>query len=136
MKIPGFDRLLASFPRPDDPVGYEGTWRESAVRRRLVPIYSDWIVGFAVDENGQVLYSGDEMSAEYTALTNDRYRHIALAQAAARFPELAQLRPTRRPEDPVCPSCRGTGGVAQYPQLICECGNLGWIPAGSVLEPF
>jgi len=90
----------------------------------------------AVDEIGHVLYSGDEMSAAFTALTNDRYRHIVLAQAAARFPELAQLRPTRRPEDPVCPSCRGAGGVAQYPQLICECGNLGWIPAGSVLEPF
>ena len=90
MRIPGFDRLLASFPRPDDPLGYEGTWREDAVRRRLVPIYSDWVVGFAVDENGHVLYSGDEMSAEYAPLTNNRYRHIVLAQAAARFPELAE----------------------------------------------
>jgi len=71
-----------------------------------------------------------------TRLTNPRYRHIVLAEAARRYPELASLKPLRAPSDPVCPSCKGAGGVAHYPNLICECGNLGWIPLGSVLEPF
>ncbi len=116
-------------------MGYEGTWREDAVKQRLVPIFSDWVVGFAVDEEGQVLCSDAEDSREYRPITNARQRHIVLAQAATRFPELVPLRPQRRPEDPICPSCKGAGGVSQYPDLICACGNLGWIPAGSVLEP-
>ncbi len=135
MKIQGFDRLLASFPRPSDPLGYEGTWREDAVANRFVPIYSDWVMGFALNEDGEPVCS-DANWGHPTRLTNARYCHIVLAEAARRYPELASLKPLRTPNDPVCPSCKGAGGVAQYPNLICECGNLGWIPVGSVLEPF
>jgi hypothetical protein len=135
MKIPGFSQLLASFPRPNDRLGYEGTWRERAVKLGLVPIYSDWVISYAVDEEGQVIATEDDEGRGRTgAVTDIRQRHIVLAWASRGFPELAQLQPLRGPKDPVCPSCKGAGGVAQYPDLICECGNLGWIPAGSALE--
>ena len=133
MKIPGFDRLLASFPRPNDRLGYEGTWRERAVKRRLVPIFSDWVRSYAVDEEGQVIVTEDDEGRETGLVTNVRQRHVILALASRYCPELAPLQPVRNPTDPVCPSCKGAGGVAQYPDLICECGNLGWIPAGSTL---
>jgi hypothetical protein len=134
MTIAGFDQLLASFPLPHDPLGYEGTWRERAVERRLVPIYSDWVVSYAVDEEGQVIATEDDEGRDTGLVTNVRQRHIVLALGSRRFPELALLQPVRGPDDPLCPSCKGAGGVAQYPELICECGNIGWIPAGSTLE--
>lgn len=133
MSIRGFDQSLASVPRPNDPE-YDGTWREAAVGRRLLPVYSDWIVAYAIDEEGQLLYSEDVTWRNPAPLTNARHRHIALAQAALLYPDLAYLRPERQPEDPTCPSCRGAGGLAQYPGLVCECGNIGWIPAGSFLD--
>src|SRR6266540_4272280 len=133
MKIPDFDRLLASFPRPNDRLGYEGTWRERAVKRRLAPVFSDWIRSYAVDEAGQVIVTEDDEGRETGPVSNVRQRHIVLALASRYFPELAQLQPVRTPADSVCPACKGAGGVAQYPDLICECGNLGWIPAGSTL---
>ena len=134
MKIPGFSQLLASFPRPNDQLGYEGTWRERAIKHQLVPIYSDWVVSYAADEEGQVIATEDDEGRETGSVANIRQRHIVLALASRRFPELAKLQPVRGPNDPVCPSCKGAGGVAQYPDLICECGNLGWVPAGSALE--
>ena len=98
-----------------------------------MPVYSDWVVGFALNEDGEPVYSDSDWG-NAKRLTNARYRHIVLAEAARRYNELLFLEPKRTPNDPVCPSCKGAGGVAQYPNLICECGNLGWIPLGSVLE--
>jgi hypothetical protein len=33
-----------------------------------------------------------------------------------------------RPHDAVvCPSCHGSGQAAR-PEVVCECGGLGWVP--------
>ena len=135
MKIPGFELLLRSFPRPGDDLGFHGTWRERAVEHGYLPVYSDWVQGFAINADGQAFYSEDDSWADAKKLTNPRYQHIVLAQAAAVFPELSNRRPVRNAGDPDCPSCGGAGGAADHPEIICECGNLGWIPRGSSLEP-
>lgn len=115
-----------------------GTWREAAVRAHLIPIYSDWTeTCFALTDEGDVVYSdGSWEKAE--RVTNARYRHIILAQAAARYPELSDIRPVRQVEDPDCRTCGGTGvvrlGGKVYDTFICECGGLGWYPENSVLE--
>jgi len=44
--------------------------------------------------------------------------------------------PVRGPEDRTCPGCQGTGVVPNIPieqrdKIICWCGGLGWVPAGT-----
>lgn len=139
MKIRNFETVLRSFPRKDDPLDFKGTWREAAVLARLIPIYSDWTTTcFALTDEGDAVYS-DGSWEKAQRLTNVRYRHIVLAQAAARYPELSEIRPVRQLDDPVCRSCGGTGlvrvGDRTYDNFICECGGLGWYPKNSVLEP-
>ena len=127
--LPAFQRLLASFPRPGDPLGYQGTWREAAVRRGLLPVFHTWEIGYAVDRTGEPYGSADDRWLDPAPLEDARTRHVVLAQAAAAYPELASLRPRRTPGDSVCPACEGRGGIPAYPAIICECGNLGWVPA-------
>jgi hypothetical protein len=138
MKISNFEAVLRSFPRHNDPLGFEGTWREAAVHAHLIPIYTSFETCFALTDEGDVVYS-DGSWEQAQRLTNSRYRHIALAQAAARYPELIEIRPARQPDDPECRTCGGTGlvrvGGKTYDEFICECGGLGWYPKNSVLEP-
>ena len=135
--IPGFDSALGSFPRSNDPVAFAGTWREAAVRARLLPIYSDWTTCFALTEDGDIVHSEGTWEAP-SKLANPRHRHVVLAQASLRYPELDTIRPVRQPDDPTCPSCRGTGhmrvGDKVYEEFICECGGLGWFPRGTTLQ--
>ena len=131
MALPGFEAVRASFPRPGDPLGYAGTWREAAVRAGFVPVFHDWTAGFAVDAAGVPHVSEDDDWAAPTPLTDPTFRHVVLAQAAAHYPELADLRPVRSTGDPTCPCCQGHGEIVGARGLICRCGNLGWIPAGA-----
>ena len=137
-KIKNFEMVLRSFPRRNDRLGFEGTWREAAVRSALIPVYSDWEHCVALTDDGDVVYSEGSW-AEARSLTNARWRHIVLAQAAARYPELNDVRPVRQSDDPTCPSCGGTGvvrmGDKRYEDMLCECGGLGWSPKGSELKP-
>ena len=136
MSSAAIEHVRASLPRPSDRLGFHGTWREAATRNGFLPIFSDWVVGYALDHNGDVFYAeSDQEWSSPSRLTNARQRHIVLAQAASTFPELSGLAPVRQPGDLLCPSCKGVGGTAEHPELICECGNLGWIPFGTSLDP-
>lgn len=131
MAIQGFAEVLASYPRPGDPLGYSGSWRENAVLERLVPVSSDWVVCYALTSDGAPVSSDGNDWGHAVTVTDPRQRNAILAQAAIRFPELAHLRPHRRATDVDCPTCNGKGGFPKYPALICECGNLGWVPGAS-----
>jgi hypothetical protein len=137
--IDRFDILLASVAQSDRRLGYDGTWREEAVHRRLLPVYSDWECWYALTEQGEPVYAGEEGWNGLQPLTNRRHRFVVFAIAAATYPALANLRPVRKPEDPTCETCGGTGRPRLPPgvenSIICECGGLGWIPAGSELGP-
>jgi hypothetical protein len=108
------------------------------VSQGLLPVYADWMCAYALKPDGAPVYSDE---AEWRPLTNARHRHIVFAQAAERYPSLSHLRPQRGLKDPDCPSCGGTGQV-RLPEgtgpgvLMCECGGLGWYPAGSEMGPF
>ena len=132
MAIPNFAALLASFPRPGDSLGYTGTWREGAMRPGLHPVLHNWVSGYAVDAEGQVFAADDDAWTKPRPVAEPRLRHALLAEAATRYPELAPLRPIRGPGDPVCPTCHGRLEVPQAAGVLCDCGNLGWVPAGAV----
>jgi len=132
MTITNFETILRAIVDSNDPLGFKGSWREAAVRAHVIPVYSDWTeTCFALTDEGDVVHS-DTSWENAQRLTNSRYRHIVLAQAAARYPELSELRPVRQPDDPDCRSCGGTGvvrvGEKKYDDFICECGGLGWYP--------
>src|SRR5215475_9735454 len=125
MSIPGFHNLLSSFPKPDDPLGFIGTWRENAMRRALVPVIHNWRVGYAIDDSGAVFSDDDDRWLNPRLITDRRERHPILAEAARRFPELATLMPVRTSTDIDCPSCKGASTQPGFPDIICDCGNLG-----------
>jgi hypothetical protein len=127
-----FSALLVSFPRPGDPLGYAGTWREGAVRRGLVPLFHTWVTGYAVAADGQVFASERDDWQDARSVRDAREQHVARAQAALMYPELASLRPMRTAADPSCPQCHGRAEPIAAAGLICECGNLGWVPSGAV----
>jgi hypothetical protein len=95
------------------------------------------VCSYALRADGEPSYNDE---GRWLLLTNPRHRHVVLGLAADRYPVLAALRPTRRPGDPDCPSCGGTGRLrvpkgVKAESFICECGGLGWFPAGTELGP-
>jgi hypothetical protein len=137
MTIPHFEAMLARLSEQHAVLGFSGTWREAAVHQGLLPVYSDWECCYALTSDADVVYSADVQWPDPMRLTNERHRFVVLAQATDRYSELAYLRPVRRPNDPTCTSCGGTGQVdvpkGSEGKFICECGGLGWYPAGSGL---
>lgn len=131
MAIRGFEEVLTSFPRPGDRLGYAGTWREKAALHRILPVLSDWETAYGLTAEGVVVSGPGDNWDPPVPVTDPIQRQAVLAQAAVRFPELDYLRPQRQPADTDCRTCNGVGGFPQYPAVICVCGNLGWVPAGS-----
>ena len=137
MPISHFEAVLAWLREQHLDMGFSGTWREAAVHQGLLPVCDDWECCYALTSDADVVYSPDVQWLSPRRLTNERHRFVVLAQAADRYPELAYLRPVRRPSDPTCTSCGGTGQVdvpkGSEGKFICECGGLGWYPVGSEL---
>ena len=77
MKIRNFDTVLRSFPRKGDPLDFEGTWREEAVRAHLIPIYSSFDTYYALTDDGNIVYCFGSWEEAQT-ITNTRYRHMPL----------------------------------------------------------
>jgi hypothetical protein len=137
LAVQGFSEQLAMLAAQRDVLGYSGTWKEQAVAEGLLPVYSDWVCSYVLRPDGEPMYNDE---ARWVLLTNPRHRHVVFGVAADRYPALAALRPTRQSEDTDCPSCGGTGHVrlpegVKQGNFICECGGLGWFPAGTELGP-
>ena len=110
-------------------------WERGPRAHGVFPAYSDWGGGIAVDRRGEVWYSEQPSSWTNPAVVEDpAIRFAALGIAVGRHPELADVRPIRHANDPMCPTCRGRGYPAQLPPrlryfVVCQCGGLGWVPA-------
>jgi hypothetical protein len=101
-----------------------------------VPVWADWVGGFGLLPDGQVVFLPHKSAAPPEAVLEPHLRHVTYLAASRRYPEFASLAPRRGPDDPTCPSCGGTGHVAMPdgtpapPTLVCFCGGSGWLPAG------
>jgi hypothetical protein len=104
------------------------TWKDRARERGLVPVLCDWEYYYALDEAENPVCALYDDWRDREEVTDPWMRHIVLVQAALRHPELARLRPVRKPGDPECGRCAGAGTLATS-RRICDCGGTGWLPA-------
>jgi len=109
-------------------------WERQAQRRGCIPVWADYVGGFALTPAHEVVFSEDYAVDAVERVTDPRLRVITFYEASRRYPALAHLRPLRRSEDRICPGCQGTGQVPDIApelrnQVICWCGGLGWVPA-------
>ena len=130
-----FARLRAAFGWHDS----FSTWRDHARQRGLWPLTGSFETLYALTPEGEVVASNFVDFRELLPVDDARERNWLLHDAATRYPELAHLAPHRRPGDPDCPHCEGTGTFRAKPpgadNLLCYCGGLGWLPAGYV-DPY
>ncbi len=90
---------------------------------------------YALRLDGEVVTFAWDEPHGLSAVDDERLRNTALQQGSRKYPELATLVPARPSEAVDCRSCGGTGVIVvegrSFPNIICACGGLGWIPAGS-----
>jgi hypothetical protein len=53
-----------------------------------------------------------------------------LTTAARQHPALKSMLPQRPQSATTCEFCKGDGYSPTYPNLICQCGGLGWVAGG------
>lgn len=104
------------------------SWMDLTRERGLIPVLCDWQHYYAVDAEGLPVRGQSDDWHDLEEVTDSRMRHLVLAQAAIRYPELERLHPVRRPGDPDCGRCEGARTVAGSLR-ICYCGGTGWLPA-------
>ena len=126
------------FPRAADPPRFanmvsESEWHTAARKRGQIPVYSDFVGVFTIDQAGRGFFAECADLRDQIEITDPKELHVVRWLAAERRPEVAHLRPARGPRDPSCASCGGSGHPSYAPHtahnLICECGGSGWMPA-------
>jgi hypothetical protein len=112
---------------------------DAAVRSRgFIPVMQDWVGAWALTNDHQPVFLPDDDPLAVEPIVDARERNVAFKRASERYPELTNLKPVRKSGDYDCPSCGGTGriqlppGVAEVSNIMCQCGGLGWLPAGYV----
>jgi len=101
-----------------------------------LPISKDMGGALYLRPDGHILSSGWDTPREVEPVVDIRQHrdilHAARAHAAQQFPDIIGLLPERGPQAVNCMSCDGHGrlkGISdKYPNVVCACGGLGWIP--------
>jgi hypothetical protein len=114
-----------------DPLGL----RAVVAKFGSLPVIMDMGGCYALQLDGAVVTFAWDEPHGLAVVDDERLRNIALYQGSRKYPELATLVPARPLQAADCRSCGGTGIVLvegrSFPDIICFCGGLGWIPASS-----
>jgi hypothetical protein len=108
-------------------------WATLARRNRVIPVYGDFMGLWVITMAGRLAFISDDEQDVVTPVSDDPSdipgTHVALAQAAIMYKELASFMPPRPPNAAICNSCDGHGLVSpSHPNILCECGGAGWLP--------
>ena len=101
-----------------------------ARRHPALPLYNDFMGCFALRPSGECVFIAwdDPASATPIALGLPDFRviHVARVRGGLRYPEIPGIMPERPTDATACPSCHGSGQAVR-PEVVCECGGLGWV---------
>ena len=93
-----------------------------------LPLYVGWLETAGIQPDGTLIrWSTEEEWAGARELTDATWVNMALVQGADRYPPLRRLIPSRPGGAHTCAACKGLGRFPQMPEIICECGGVGWI---------
>jgi hypothetical protein len=123
------EQRISDFLIADDP---KLAWLNEAVQKHtFLPLYVGWIavLGIRPDESFVRLDLGGN-GDEAMTLSNPYWQRMSLCQGAKKYPELCILIPERPASAQTCDGCGGRGQLPGAPQLICECGGIGWVIPG------
>ena len=121
----GLDEYLSAGTDPDI--------TRSARFHNALPLWLDTGGCVALRPNGELIsWAWDEpeklLELDVAGERDRRMVHVARAQGAQRYPQIAGLAPVRDEHSQVCPSCHGSGKMPNVPDgFVCECGGVGWI---------
>lgn len=107
---------------------------QAAQVHRALPLWADWTGCILLRPTGELQFvawahPGDAERLGAAGQHDLAMAHAARAVGSRRFPAVVGLAPQRTASARECPSCHGSGRVdAAPPNLICQCGGLGWLP--------
>ena len=109
-------------------------WLIPYVRKhQILPLYSAWLETYGILVDGSLRkFSADGEHSEYEGLRElESWQALAhtLLSGAKRYSALAGLVPTRPSSAEACEQCSGRGHFESHPNVVCNCGGLGWLPA-------
>ncbi len=109
--------------------------RRLAAELELLPAMMDWGGCYAIRTDGQIFSFLWDSPYELRPENDPRIINTVLHQASQRYSELAELKPLKPADAQMCSSCGGTGDPCfgtdltnEYNNIVCYCGNLGWLP--------
>ena len=114
----------------------EDTPRASALRHiatelAIIPITDDGNRDFGIRlSDGKVVSFNRSEPFDLQVVSVPNAEIAVLGHAWTKFPELAPLVPTRRPDAIDCPACDGSGVTRHGKppvEFSCYCGGLGWL---------
>ena len=93
-----------------------------------LPLYVGWTESAGIQPDGTLVrWSTEHEWAGARELDDRTWVNLALVQGADRYPPLRRLIPSRPKSARTCTACNGAGRFPQKPDIICECGGVGWI---------
>lgn len=125
---------IAEFLAAGDP---KLKWVRPAVRRHaFLPLYVGWIATLGIRPDGSfVRWDHEDDDGSVKPLSDAYLQRLAICEGAKMYPELHALRPERPANAVTCDRCGGTGQIRGVPQIICECGGVGWLIPGEPRSP-
>lgn len=109
--------------------------RKLAAELNLLPAMLDIGGCYAIRSNGQIFSFPWDYPYELRPEDDPRIINTVLHEASQRYQELEGLKPKKPPDAQTCLHCKGTGDPLfgtelenKYNNIVCYCGNLGWLP--------
>jgi hypothetical protein len=97
-------------------------------RHNALPLYVGWTETAGIQPDGTLVrWSTEEAWPGVQELKVKTWVNVALVEGSKRYPVLQRLIPPRPDAARTCAACNGLGGFPQMPEIICECGGVGWI---------
>jgi hypothetical protein len=105
---------------------------------QILPLLLQWFETTGITPDGSIRkFSTEDNLSPYEGLrkVEDAAGFFgALVQGARTYPQLSILIPERPRDAQTCEACGGVGVYPQRPEMVCECGGVGWNAAGD--KPF